>query len=237
MLQLHQFPRTWDIPNPSPACLTVETYLRMCGLPFEVVATRNAGKGPKAKLPLLVDDGVVVPDAGQIIEHLRRKYGDRLDGRLTAEQRARAHVIRRTFEENLYWVGLYMRWVDEGGWGAIQRPYFGHLPALGRAVVPPLVRLGMRVTLSLQGTGRHRRDEVYAAGCDDLQAVAQLLGGDDYLGGDEPASVDAVVHGFMANLLWVPIESPLKDHARSLPNLVAHAERIRARYFTSETEG
>lgn len=236
MLELHQFPRTWEIPNPSPACLAVETYLRMSELPFRVVSTRNAGKGPKTKLPVLVDDGTVVSDVSLIFEHLKGKYGDRLDARLSPARRATGHLIRRTFEENLYWVGLYMRWLDEGGWGAIQEPYFGHLSGLGRWAVPSLVRAGMRATLHLQGMGRHSRDEVYALGSADLSAVSLLLGDERYFGGDEPSSVDAVVYGFLANLYWVPIESPLKEHARSLPNLLAHAERVRERYYSTGVE-
>ena len=34
----------------------------------------------------------------------------------------------------------------------------------------------------------------------------------------------------------VPIESLLKEHALSLPNLVAHASRIRDRYFPARAE-
>lgn len=233
MLELHQFPKTWDIPNPSPACMTVETYLRMVGLPFTIVETRNAGKGRKAKLPLLVDDGEVVCDAGFIIEHLKRKHGDPLDGPLDPARRAHAHGLRRTFEESLYWVGLQLRWIDETGWKAIQQPYFGHLSPLSRWAVPPLVRLGMRATLKMQGLGRHDRDEILAIGCADLSAASALLGEEPYFGGAAPASIDAIAHGYLANLLWVPIDSPLREHARSLDNLVAHAARIRDRFYSA----
>jgi glutathione S-transferase len=234
MIELHQFPRTWDIPNPSPACMAVETYLRMAGLPFTVVATRNPGKGPKAKLPLLVDDGEVVPDAGFILEHLKKKYGDRLDGKLDADRRARAHCLRRTFEESLYWVGLHMRWIDDAGWRAIQAPYFGHLSPLARVAVPPLVRLGMRATLAMQGLGRHDPDEILAIGSADLSAASAMLGDEPYFGGDAPASIDAIAHGFLANLYWVPIASRLLEHARSLENLVAHTHRVRERFYPPE---
>ncbi len=234
MIQLHQFPKTWDIPNPSPACLAVETYLRMARLPFEVVSTRNAGKGRKAKLPVVVDDGEVLHDVGFIFAHLKRKYGDVLDGRLDAEQAARAHCLRRTFEESLYWVGLRLRWVDEAGWRAIQAPYFGHLPSVGRWLLPPLIRAGMRATLSMQGMGRHTPEEVFAIGAADLSAASALLGDQAYFGGAEPASVDAIVHGFLANLLWVPIDASLREHGLSLPNLVAHSARIRDRFFSEQ---
>ncbi len=36
MITLHQFARVWDIPNLSPFCSKVETYLRMAGIPDKV---------------------------------------------------------------------------------------------------------------------------------------------------------------------------------------------------------
>lgn len=37
MIKLYQFAPAWDVPNLSPFCVKVETYLRMAGLPYEVV--------------------------------------------------------------------------------------------------------------------------------------------------------------------------------------------------------
>jgi hypothetical protein len=37
MIKLYQFNAAWGLPNPSPFCMKVETYLRMVSLPYEVV--------------------------------------------------------------------------------------------------------------------------------------------------------------------------------------------------------
>jgi hypothetical protein len=36
---------------------------------------------------------------------------------------------------------------------------------------------------------------------------------------------------FLANILVLPLNSPLRDHATSLPNLLAYSERMKERYF------
>jgi hypothetical protein len=69
-----------------------------------------------------------------------------------------------------------------------------------------------------QGTGRHSRDEIYAIGCRDLTAIADLLSDQPYFLGAEPSSVDATAYAFLANVLWAPIDSPLRAHAAKLPN-------------------
>ena len=62
MIKLYQFPSQWSLPNPSPFCMKLETYLRMAKLPFEAVYVINPGKGPKKKLPTINDDGKILGD-------------------------------------------------------------------------------------------------------------------------------------------------------------------------------
>lgn len=40
--------------------------------------------------------------------------------------------------------------------------------------------------------------------------------------GDRPTSLDASAYAFLANVLWVPLESPLKAHAQKCPQLEAY---------------
>jgi hypothetical protein len=52
--------------------------------------------------------------------------------------------------------------------------------------------------------------------------------------GDTPTQVDAVTYGLLANIAWVPIESPVRDELTGRANLMSYLERIRARYFPAE---
>ena len=83
------------------------------------------------------------------------------------------------------------------------------------------------------GMGRHGRDEIYAIGCQDIRAAAQWLGERPYFMGDAPTSVDATTYAFLANVLWVPLPSPLLDEAQKHANLEAYCQRMKARYFSS----
>jgi glutathione S-transferase len=89
MIKLHQFPLVFGR-NVSPFALKLETWLRLAGLPYELVPTRNPGQGPKGKLPFIVDDdGTVVADSSLIIEHLVRTRG------LMKVARCRPSIVRR----------------------------------------------------------------------------------------------------------------------------------------------
>ena len=46
MIELYQFAPAWGLPNPSPFCIKLELYLKMTGLPFEVITENDTRKGP-----------------------------------------------------------------------------------------------------------------------------------------------------------------------------------------------
>ncbi|MBC7944174.1 MAG: glutathione S-transferase N-terminal domain-containing protein, partial [Burkholderiales bacterium] len=84
MIKLYQFEPAFGLPNASPFCMKLETYLRMAGLPFEIAPNANIMKAPKGKMPYIEDNGRAIADSSLIIEYLRKTYGDRLDAKLTS---------------------------------------------------------------------------------------------------------------------------------------------------------
>jgi glutathione S-transferase len=231
MIRLHQFAPAFGLPNASPFCMKLETYLRMAGLPYETVNDGNVLKAPKGKLPWIDDDGTRVADTSFIIEHLKRTYGDPLDAGLSPKLRAQATAFQRLFEENLYWAVVHTRWADPQGWRATRQAFFGTLPAPLRGIVSRLARRGLLAELRGQGMGRHSEAEIHAIGCRDVTAVADFLGDQSYMLGDAPSSLDATAYAFLANLLWAPVDTPIRRHAAARPTLEAYCQRMKARYW------
>jgi glutathione S-transferase len=95
----------------------------------------------------------------------------------------------------------------------------------------PLIRRSVKKKLREQGTGRHTVDEVVAMGQADLAAIAELLGAQDFLFGACPRTADATLFAFTEATLGFPLDSPLRQAARSHANLVAYRERVRARWW------
>src|SRR3974377_2326153 len=79
MIKLFQFPRTFNVPNPSPFCMKAEILLKMSGLPYESVVSGNPGKGPMGKLPAIEDEGRLIGDSEIIRRHLERRNGANFD--------------------------------------------------------------------------------------------------------------------------------------------------------------
>lgn len=231
MIRLFQLPPAYGLPNASPFCLKLETFLRMAGQAYQNVYIFNPGKAPKGKLPYIEDEGRAVADSGLILGYLKEHRNLDLDASLTPAERAVSLAWQRLLEEHLYWALIHSRWLDEDGWRRTRQEFFGKLPWPLRALVPALVRRGMRAEIRGHGMGRHKADEIWRMGMTDLEALSDFLADKPYFMGGHPSSLDAVAYGFLANILLVDLDNPLRRRALQLPNLGAFCERMKGRYW------
>ncbi len=231
MITLFQFHRAWGLPNASPFCMKLETYLRMANIPYENKFVNNPQRSPKRKLPCIKFEEKLYPDSEFIIDELKARFGNELDKGLTTQQKAMADVIDVAFCERLYWVIVYLRWQDNAGWNLIRETMFGALPFFLRLFIPSMVRKKMLKALDCQGMGRHSREEVVTLGIKSLNHFATILGENDYFSGNKPHSVDATAFAFLANIIWTPLDNPLKKHMMQKQNLLAYCNRMWDEYY------
>lgn len=58
--------------------------------------------------------------------------------------------------------------------------------------------------------------------------LAEIVPAAGFVHGAAPTSCDAGIYGFIANIYFFPIPTPLKAFVDAHKNLVAHCERIHA---------
>ena len=232
-ITLHQpSGRSWGMPNLSPFCTKLETYLRMADVPH-TLAPMKLGQMPKGKIPYVHMDGRFVGDSQLIIEAIEQRLGDQaLDAGLAPREAALGRLARRTLEEATYFIGVFVRWHMEQGWTAMRGEFKKQVPS----IVLPLIRRTQKKKLHMQGTSRHTPEEIMAMGAADFAAIAELLGDKPYFLGDKPRTVDATVFAFAEAILGFPIDSPLRAAVASHANLGAYRQRIRTRWFKDLSE-
>ena len=231
MIKLYQFAPSYGLPNFSPFCMKMETYLRMSGLEHEVVNFSNTRKTPKGKLPMINDEGKVVVDSEIIIDYLKEKYGIDLDKDLTTEQKAVSAALQAMMDEKFYWTLVYSRWIDPQGWVKVKKIFFSSMPAGVKQIAPTIAQTMVKKQLHGQGMGRHSAQEVYKIGVDCLKALSDYLSDKPYVQGDLPTRIDASAFAHVASVLKSPMDSPLKEHANTLKNLCRYNQRMYERYF------
>ncbi len=230
MLKLYQFDPVWGIPNPSPFCMRMETYLRMTGQPFEVyTGVQYLSKAPKKKLPYIEDNGQTLADSALIIDSLKATYGKNLDDGMTTEECAIATAFEQLMAESLYWTTFCIRWREH--WPLVKDVFFGDLPPVIKQILPGQIRRKTLKRFKEQGIGLHSPAEIHQMGIRDLGAIADFLADKPFLMGEHPRTVDAMTYGMLVNLIEVPVESPVKAYGQSRGNLQAYCDRMKARYY------
>lgn len=229
-IKLFQFPRMFDIPNLSPFCCKLETWLRIAGIPYEVVDTSDPRKGPKGKVPFIEDAGQRIGDSSFIVDHLTKTRGVKPDTHLDAAQRGIALLVQRTLEEHYAFVLLYTHLVREQG-ARLTNARFDSVPAIVRPFVARAVNGQIKKILWYEGTLRHSDQEIVDLAIRDWKAVFTVMSRGPFFFGDEPTGIDAVVFGALAASVLTPIESPIRDFLRAQPGVVDYATRMRARFF------
>ncbi len=230
MITFYAFGAAFGLPDASPFVMKAEILLKMSGQPYQV-NTKGMFKAPKGKLPYINDDGTVVADSTFIRWHLERQYGIDFDQGLSAEQRATAWAVEKMLEDNLYWIGVHWRWVNDANFAKVAEVFFKPVPWLVRAPVMALVRRRVRKSLHGHGMGRHSEVEMQAIGNQGLKALATLLGDKPFLMGEEPCGTDAMMFAILASALCAHFETPMKDEVKRHANLVAYEARMRGRFF------
>lgn len=229
-IKVFQFPRMFAIPNLSPFCSKLETWLRIADVAYQVVDTSDPRKGPRGKLPFIDDGGVIVADTTLIIDHLRKTRGVDPDAHLDATQRATAHVVQRTLEGHYTFVLAYTHlYRDEGL--RLTRSRFNPIPAIVRPLVARAVKREVRKILWYQGVLRGPDAEIMESAIRDWRAVLALMSEGPFFFGEKPSTVDAIVFATLASTVLTPIPSPIRDFLRAEPRVVAYAEHVRERFF------
>ena len=236
MLVLHGFVPAWGLPDFSPFCNKVHTYLRMRGLAYETKVV-DARKAPLGKLPALqLLDGTTAYDSRLIIERLESENPEPMDAHFTRLERARADAMRSALEEHFYFVLVYLHFKYERGWEEflpVWRDYFSALGMPSFVVGPALflTRRSVLRDLKGQGTGRHDLETAVRFGKELVTSLADFIGDGPYVMGERPTTYDATAYAFAALIVHAEFTCPVREHAKQHGNLLEYLDRVRERHL------
>lgn len=225
MITFYKFGAAFGLPDASPFVMKAEVLLKMSGQPYQA-NTKGFRQAPKGKLPYIQDGDVVVADSTFIRWHLERRYGIDFDAGLNAEQRATAWAVEKLLEDNLYWIGVYWRWMNDANFAKVADVFFKPVPRLLRKPIEAFVRSRVRKSLHGHGMGRHNEAEMAAIGAKGVDTLTTLLG-------DKPCGADAMMFAILTSALCPHFEAPMKAMVLQHANLVAYEARMRQRFFPS----
>lgn len=226
MLTLYSYPTLFGVADNNGYGLKVFAFLRLTGVPFTHEHIFDASSAPRGQLPYIVDDGEIIGDSETIIAHLIRKYRLTIDDALSAGQHDTSLLITRMLDD-LYWVMSYSRWKDERYWPAFRDALMREHPRLTEEGLLKAKEFNHQ-RYYYQGIGRYEPDAAMARGVADLRVLSDLIPAIGFVHGDKPTAIDAGIYGFIANIYFYDIDTPLKQFVVSHDNIVRHCQTIHA---------
>jgi glutathione S-transferase len=227
MIKLYSYPTLFGVADNNGYGLKVFAFLRLAGLPFTHKHIFDASAAPRGQLPYIVDADEAVGDSETIIAHLIRKYGLTIDSELGARERDLSLLVTRLLDD-LYWVMSYSRWKDERYWPAFRAALMREHASVTDEGLAKAREYNFR-RYHFQGIGRYEPDAAYARGLADLGVLTDLVPAGGYVHGARPTSIDAGIYGFIANIYFYDIDTPLKKFVCAQQNLVRHCVAIHER--------
>jgi glutathione S-transferase len=224
MLTLYSYPTLFGVADNNGYGLKVFAFLRLAGVPFRHEHIFDASKAPRGQLPYIVDGSDTVGDSETILGYVTGKYRPTIDAGLTAAQRTTNLLITRMLDD-LYWVMSYSRWKDERYWHLFRDALLREHPSLTVEGLAKAKDFNAQ-RYYYQGIGRFDPDAAMARGLADLGAIAGLIPAQGFAHGDKPTSIDAAIYGFIANIYFYNIETPLKQFVVAHDNIVRHCRAI-----------
>jgi len=226
MLTLYSYPTLFGVADNNGYGLKVFAFLKLAGVPFRHEHIFDASKAPRGQLPYIVDGDDTVGDSETIIAWVTKKYDVKLDAALTLAQRTTNLLVTRTLDD-LYWVMSYSRWKDERYWHLFRDALKREHPHLTDEGLMKAKEFNAQ-RYYYAGIGRFEPDAAMARGLADLAALASLIPAEGFVHGDRPGAVDAGIYGFIANIYYYDIDTPLKQFVVAHDNLVRHCRAIHA---------
>ncbi|KAL8581111.1 hypothetical protein ACOMHN_033559 [Nucella lapillus] len=236
-IEVHVWKGDWGLPSIDPNSLAVLAYCKFSGVPVDVKMTGNPWRSPTGQLPSLRHKEVKEARVHDIFAYLRKQnWGCDFD--LSTKQSADVLAFSAMLEEKLLPALLHLWWIDGKTYVDFTRPWYTKIiPFPLNFFLPGRKQkaASLRVFLTKGGENINDSDveaKIYKEAKECMNLLSYKLDKNEYMFGQQPSSLDALVFGYLAPILKAPLPSnQLQTHLRQCGNLCDLLNKILQRFF------
>uniref|UniRef100_A0A915PLI0 Metaxin n=1 Tax=Setaria digitata TaxID=48799 RepID=A0A915PLI0_9BILA len=239
-MELYIWPSDFGLPSVDSRCLQFMACAKFCAAPVSVVPSWSPWKSQTGEYPVFVDPNnpsEKIYDFDKFAD-LLRKSGQEvvLDRELGTGEKCEFEAYSSLMQRNFYPAELQFLWLDPYNYSAIIQHWYSKQLPFGYNLYY-LEKRRRRAQTYVSACGRSETQIIHDA----LNAVNLLsakLGDKKYFNGNKPSSIDALIFGYLAPILMLPLPSDrLQRHIMCYPNLVRFVESVISIYLPlSETQ-
>jgi len=239
MVYLYQGPRCPVLPSTNPACLKLETWLRLTNVEYDNVAGHKM-KSRKGQLPFVLLNGEELTESPTLLPELGAHLNVSMDDWLTSDQRNISHCFIVMLEN--HFSHILNAWVAKNPQEMLKAYMITNLqqfiitkwpkPFLNLIFKRKMKRMSKKicaVELDVKDT-----EKLQLSAQEDLETLSSLLGDQMFFFGSSPCSLDICAFSYIAQLVYMTPDATcyLRDWLTSnCNNLVEMCNRIQAMAF------
>ncbi|KJH52982.1 Metaxin-1-like family protein [Dictyocaulus viviparus] len=233
-MELHVWPADFGLPSIDVNCLQFLACAKMCASPVSVVYSVSPWRSPNGfigEYPALFDkknQGRTVTDFDKFVEILRNSGQEVvIDAELTSFERSQIDAFSCFLQQYLFPAVLHTFWTDDLNYSTLTHYWFS-----SRLSFPySLYYLEKRKKRAQRLLMDRTTNSIMKDGLQTLNMLSAKLGD------NKPSSLDALVFGYLAPILRLPLPNDrLQLHLRACPNLVRFVEQISSIYLLPTEE-
>lgn len=234
----------WDVDSFDPESLSALAYAKIAGAPIERINCGSVYKhylqkigvsmltegsffgGPRVPC-VLTTDGRELRALSEIAEHFR-DLGHNVDANSSAQDLADTAAFEGMIHDMLVPAWGHYAWLDHSNLSQITRPTWAKLlPLPFNYLIPKNIR--QQVSLQIAGESEETITK-RAQLC--LNSLEAFLGDKDFMLGDKPTYLDAIVFGYVNLIRRTPMPNPvLMNLLQTTPSLEKLCIRLEQKFF------
>ncbi|CAB3377549.1 Hypothetical predicted protein [Cloeon dipterum] len=216
-------------------CVAVQTFLRMCNLPYRVEYRKNAEfMSPSGRVPFIQCGKYLIPELDHIVTFVNNK-GKSLTGHLNDKQKSDMRADLSLINNVLVNAELYLTWVEPVTLKEVTIPRYSSVyPWPLGTVLSYSKRSEVIARLKALQWYDKSIEEVYNEVDKVCSNLSTRLEKNQYFFG-KPTELDALVFGHLHTIYTTKLPyTALWDTVKSYHNLIAHTDRINSLYFSKK---
>ncbi|VIO95466.1 Metaxin 1 homolog, putative [Brugia malayi] len=239
-MELYIWPSDFGLPSVDSRCLQFMACAKFCAAPVSVISACSPWKSHNGEYPMFIDRSNMVEkiyDFDKFADILRRNAQEVvLDSELSTSEKCEFEAYSSLMHRNFYPAELQFLWLDSYNYSAIMQHWYSKQLPFGYNLYY-LEKRRKRAQAYVSACGRNEKQIIHDA-INTVNFLEDRLGNKKYFYGDKPSSIDALIFGYLAPILKLPLPSDrLQQHIMSCPNVVRFIESIISIYLPlSETQ-
>jgi len=216
------------------SCLSVQAFLRMCNLKYEIVQKRNAeDMSPSGRVPFIKCGAFLISELEPLTSFVSNK-GITLTGDLDSVQKSDMRAYMSLINTVLANAENYITWADKETFCQVTQVRYGSVHPFPLSwFLTRQKRQRVLKRLNALSWLDKSIEEVYEEVDNCCTALSERLDVNKYFFGDKPTELDAMMFAHIFTILTTPLPSnQFAATIRCYPKLVEHCQRIEKEYFS-----